>query len=51
MPSSSMRLVLAKTVVIGVLIFLAIWLAVSLLFSCISVRMARSFSSKFNAHM
>ena len=45
MHSSSMRLILANTVVIGVLIFFAIWLAVSLLFSCMRVKMARSFSS------
>jgi hypothetical protein len=38
---------LAKTVVIGALIFFAIWLAVSLLFSWMRVRMARSFSSNF----
>ena len=40
MPISSMRLVLAKTVVIGVLIFLAIWLAVNLLFSWMRVKKA-----------
>ncbi len=45
MPSSYMRLIFAKTVVIGVLIFLAIWLAVNLLFSCMSVSIARSLSS------
>ena len=46
-PISSMRLVFAKTVVSGVLIFLAIWFVVSLLFSWMRVRMAMSFSSSF----
>ena len=35
-PCSSMRLIFAKTVVIGALTFFAIWLAVSLLFSWMS---------------